>query len=186
MNFSKKNHEYPKKNKNLTSKNISLLLSLIVVLFMSCEGDPGPPGFDGIDGADGLIGTIFEVEADFTADSNYEFLVDIPAEIEVFDTDVVMAYILTGVDNDIDIWEPLPQTLFFENDILLYGYDHTVSDVRFFLDGTIDFETLDPLFTDDIIYRVAVIPAAFAEKIDVLNINEVMNVMKVNTVEKIK
>lgn len=170
-------------------KKISLLLSFIVVLFISCEGDPGPPGFDGLDGldgADGLIGTIFEVEADFTADNGYEYLVDIPLEIEVFDTDVVMAYILTGVDNDIDIWEPLPQTLFFENDILLYGFDHTVSDVRFFLDGTIDFETLDPLFTDDIIYRVAVIPAAFAEKIDVLNIDEVMNAMKIENVDRIE
>lgn len=170
-------------------KKISLLLSFIVVLFISCEGDPGPPGFDGLDGldgADGLIGTIFEVEADFTADNGYEYLVDIPLEIEVFDTDVVMAYILTGVDNDIDIWEPLPQTLFFGNDILLYGFDHTVSDVRFFLDGTIDFETLDPLFTDDIIYRVAVIPAAFAEKIDVLNIDEVMNAMKIENVDRIE
>lgn len=170
-------------------KKISLLLSFIVVLFISCEGDPGPPGFDGLDGldgADGLIGTIFEVEADFTADNGYEYLVDIPLEIEVFDTDVVMAYILTGVDNDIDIWEPLPQTLFFGNDILLYGFDHTVSDVRFFLDGTIDFETLDPLFTDDIIYRVAVIPAAFAEKINVLNIDEVMNAMKIENVDRIE
>ena len=170
-------------------KKISLLLSFIVVLFISCEGDPGPPGFDGLDGldgADGLIGTIFEVEADFTADNGYEYLVDIPLEIEVFDTDVVMAYILTGVDNDIDIWEPLPQTLFFGNDILLYGFDHTVSDVRFFLDGTIDFETLDPLFTDDIIYRVAVIPAAFAEKIDVLNIDEVMNAMKIENIDRIE
>ena len=170
-------------------KKISLLLSFIVVLFISCEGDPGPPGFDGLDGldgADGLIGTIFEVEADFTADNGYEYLVDIPLEIEVFDTDVVMAYILTGVDNDIDIWEPLPQTLFFGNDILLYGFDHTVSDVRFFLDGTIDFETLDPLFTDDIIYRVAVIPAAFAEKIDVLNIDEVMNAMKIESIDRIE
>jgi len=173
-------------------KQISLLLSFILVLFISCVGDPGPPGFDGFDGADGLdgvdglIGQIFEAEVNFTAENDYEFLVDIPTTIEVFDTDVVIAYILTGVDNDIDIWEPLPQTLFFGNEILLYGYDHTVSDIRFFLDGTIDFASLDPLYTDAIVYRVAVIPADFAKTIDVSNMNEVMDALQVKSVERIK
>lgn len=170
-------------------KKLSLLSSLLVVLlFISCTGDPGPqgpPGFDGIDGADGLIGTIFEVEADFNANNNYEYLVDIPTNIEVFDTDVIMAYILTGVDNDVDIWEPLPQTLFFDDGILLYGFNHTFFDVNFFLDGTKDFASLDPLFTDGVVFRVAVIPAAFAETTDLTNIKEVMSAMQIKSVERI-
>ena len=169
-------------------KKISLFLLFSVVLFISCEGPQGPPGFDGFDGsdgADGLIGTIFEVEATFAPDG-YEYLVDIPVAIEVFDTDIVMAYVLSGVDNDVDIWEPLPQTLFFGNEILLYGFDHTLTDVRFFLDGTIDLNSLDALFTDNIVFRVAVIPAAFAESIDVSNINEVMDAMQLKSVKRIK
>lgn len=170
-------------------KKLSLLSSLLVVLlFISCTGDPGPqgpPGFDGIDGADGLIGTIFEVEADFNATNNYEYLVDIPTNIEVFDTDVIMAYILSGVDNDVDIWEPLPQTLFFDDGILLYGFNHTFFDVNFFLDGTKDFASLDPLFTDGVVFRVAVIPAAFAETTDLTNIKEVMSAMQIKSVERI-
>ena len=172
-------------------KKISILVLLFVGILTSCGGDIGPQGppgfdgFDGIDGADGLIGSIFEVEADFTPDG-YEFFVDIPASIEVFDTDVVMAYILSGVDNDVDIWEPLPQTLFFGNEILLYGYDYTFFDVRFFLDGTIDLNSLDPLYTDNIIFRVAVIPADFAASIDVSNINEVMDAIQLKSVKRIK
>jgi len=169
-------------------KKLSLFLLFSVVLFISCEGPQGPPGFDGFDGfdgADGLIGTIFEVEATFAPDG-YEYLVDIPVAIEVFDTDIVMAYVLSGVDNDVDIWEPLPQTLFFGNEILLYGFDHTLTDVRFFLDGTIDLNSLDALFTDNIVFRVAVIPAAFAESIDVSNINEVMDAMQLKSVKRIK
>ena len=169
-------------------KKLSLLSSLlVVVLFISCTGDPGPqgpPGFDGIDGADGLIGTIFEVEADFTAGNDYEYLVDIPTNIEVFDTDVIMAYILTGIDDDVDIWEPLPQTLFFEDGILLYGFNHTFFDVNFFLDGTKDFASLDPLFTDGVVFRVAVIPAAFAETLDLTNIQDVMSAMEIDNVER--
>ena len=171
-------------------KNISIVILLFVGILTSCEGDIGPQGppgydgFDGADGADGLIGSIFEVEADFTPDS-YEFFVDIPASIEVYDTDVVMAYILSGVDNDVDIWEPLPQTLFFGNEILLYGYDYTFFDVRFFLDGTINLNSLDPLYTDNIIFRIAVIPADFAESVNTLNFDEVMGAMNVESVERI-
>jgi hypothetical protein len=155
---------------------------------MSCEGPQGPPGFDGFDGADGadgLIGSIFEVEADFTPDG-YEYSVDIPASIEVFDTDIVMAYVLTEVLDGVDIWEPLPQTLFFGNEILLYGYDYTFSDVRFFLDGTIDLNSLGALYTDNILFRVAVIPADFAASIDVSNINEVMDAIQLKSVKRIK
>lgn len=166
---------------------ISIIVLLFVGILTSCEGDigpQGPPGFDGLDGADGLIGSIFEVEADFNP-NEYEFFVDIPSSIEVFDTDVVIAFILSGVDNNVDIWEPLPQTLFFGNDILLYGYDYTSFDVRFFLDGTIDLNSLDPLYTDNVIFRVAVIPADFAGSINTLNLEEVMDAMNVNNVERI-
>ena len=161
---------------------------------MSCDGPQGPPGFDGFDGfdgadgadgADGLIGTIFEVEDTFAPDG-YEFFADIPVEIEVFDTDIVMAYVLTEVLDGVDIWEPLPQTLFFGNEILLYGYDYTFSEVRFFLDGTIDLNSLEALYTDNIVFRVAVIPAAFAENIDVSNITEVMDAMQLKSVKRIK
>lgn len=171
-------------------KKISMLLVVLVALLMSCQGDMGPvgppglDGLDGLDGADGLIGTIFEVEADFNPDA-YEFLVNIPSNIEVYDTDIVMAYILTEVDNNVDIWEPLPQTLFIGNDILLYGYDYTYFDVRFFLDGTIDLNSLGPIYTDNVIFRVAIIPADFAGSINTLNLDEVMAAMNVNTIERI-
>ena len=112
------------------------------------------------------------------------YLVDIPTNIEVFDTDVVMAYILTGIDDDVDIWEPLPQTIFFEDGILLYGFNHTFFDVNFFLDGTEDFASLDPLFTDGVVFRVAIIPAAFAETLDLTNINDVMSAMEIENVER--
>ena len=167
-------------------KKISILLvSFVLVLFNSCTGDTGPQGPAGFDGFDGLIGTIFEVEATFAPDG-YEYFSDIPGEIEVFDTDIVMAYVLSGVDEGVDIWEPLPQTIFLGNEILMYKFDHTFADVRFFLDGTIDLDSLEALYTDNILFRVAVIPAAFAESIDVLNINEVMDAMQLKSVKRIK
>ena len=168
-------------------KKLSIIVLLFVGLLTSCIGDigpQGPPGFDGFDGQDGLdglIGSIFEAEGTFTEANAYEFFADIPTTIDILDTDVVIAYVLSGVDNDVDIWEPLPQTLFVDNAILLYGYDFTVTDVRFFLDGNIDFTTLDPLFTDNILFRIAVIPADFAAKINTANIDEVMSALKIDS-----
>ncbi len=170
-------------------KKISILLSFFVVLFISCEGEQGPPGFDGFDGADGadgLIGSIFEAEISFNNGNDFQELVDFPVSIDVFDTDIVIAYVLTGIDNDTDIWEPLPQTLFFGSDILLYGYDYTVSNIRFFLDGTVNFAGLDPLFTDNVIFRVAIIPADLATKINTSDLNEVMGALNVEKVERVQ
>lgn len=154
----------------------------------SCEGPigpPGPVGPPGLDGADGIIGAVFEAQIDFNKGNEYFDFVDIPNSIDVFDSDVIVAYILTAVDGGTDIWEPLPQTLFFGNDILLYGYDYTTSDVRFFLDGTVNFDNLDPVFTNGVIFRVAVIPADFASTIDINKIEDVMSAMKIEQVKRI-
>ena len=170
-------------------KKVSVLVLLFVGLLTSCVGDigpQGPPGFDGfdgldgLDGADGLIGSIFEAEGTFTQENTYEFFADIPTTIDILDTDIVIAYVLSGTNEGVDIWEPLPQTLFIEDEILLYGYDFTVADVRFFLDGNIDFASLDALYTDDILFRVAVIPADFAATINTANLNEVMSAMQID------
>jgi hypothetical protein len=174
-------------------KRIALLLSFVTIISVSCSvegpqgpaGPAGPTGPQGPAGADGLLAQIFEVELDFTAANGYQVLVDFPATIEVFDSDIVVAYILEGVDNGIDIWEPLPQTLFLGSDILLYGYNYTLFDINFFMDGTFDLSTLDPIFTDGVIFRVAIIPADFAETLDLSDLNQVMDALQVERVTKV-
>ncbi len=160
-------------------KKLITAFSFVTLLFTSCTGPEGPPG------ADGLLAQVFEVEVDFTAADNYEFLVGFPANIEVFESDVVVAYILDEVDGSVDIWEPLPQSLFIGGEILLYGYDYTRFDVNFFIDGTIDPAGLDPIYRDGVIFRVAIIPAAFAKTIDLNNINEVMAVAQTENIIRV-
>ena len=63
--------------------------------------------------------------------------------------------------------------------------DHTAFDIRFFLDGTIDFGTLDPVFTDGVIFRVAIIPADFASTLDVNKFEDVMRALKVDEVKRV-
>ncbi len=166
-------------------KKIISLLSLISILFISCEVEPGPEGPQGPPGADGILGQVFEVEVDFTAADNYETLVEFPSNIEVYESDIVMAYILDEVDMGTDIWEPLPQTLFIGGELLMYSYDHTYFDINFFIDGTIDPAGLDPIYRDGIVMRVAIIPADFAKNIDINDIDQVMGALQLKSATKI-
>ena len=146
----------------------SVLVLLLASLFaIACgggsDGAQGPPGPQGPPGLDGLIGAVFEVEVDFLEVNGWEALVEIPLEIEVFESDVILVYVLVDVQDGVDIWEPLPQLLFFGADTLLYGYDYTFADVNLFLDGTVDPASLDPSFTQALVFRVAIIPADFVQ-----------------------
>lgn len=158
-------------------KKFLILLPILSLLFISCEGPMGPPGQDGLNGVN-ILGQIFEAQVNFNAGDNYEVFVDIPNQIEVFDTDIIMAYILVGEFEGRDIWEPLPQTLFFEDETLLYGFNYTTLDVSFFLDGTVDFDNLPSEFTQNIIFRVAVLPADAVQGMDLSNMENVLNAME--------
>ncbi len=158
-----------------------LLLPILALLFVSCEGPMGPPGRDG----QVIVGQIFEVNVSFDAADNYEVFVDIPSQIDVYPSDIVVAYILMGEFEGRDIWEPLPQTLFFGDETLLYGYNFTLADVSFFLDGTVFFDSLPSDYTNNIIFRVAVLPADNVQGLDLNNMENVLNYLDNNEVIKI-
>ena len=103
-------------------KKLYTLLFLLPIFLFSCEGPvgpPGPPGPTGPPGEDGsgLLGQVIEVEADLNTTTGFEYFVDIPDDIEVYETDVITVYRLMEVVDDTDVWEPLPQTIFRNNGI---------------------------------------------------------------------
>lgn len=169
-------------------KKALALLTVISLVFISCEGDPGPPGppgLDGQDGLDGLIGQVFEVEADFNATNDFSALFEYPPGVEVFESDVILVYQLVAVDNGLDIWEPLPRTLFFQDGILMYGYDFSFVDINFFLDGTVDLTQLDPTLSQNQIFRVAIVPAEFAQNLKNKSLETVMSALNIEKVNRI-
>ena len=169
-------------------KKIYLLLLSAVVL-MSCEGPQGPPGFDGFDGRDGqdgvnIVAQSFEVELDFDA-PDYEQTVVYPADIEVFDTDMTLVYILFDVTTDqngdpLDVWRLLPQTLYSDFGEYQYNFDATNLDTRIFLDGpaSTNFNLLGAGDLEDQIFRIVILPVDLANNpnLDVSDYNSVMNV----------
>ena len=168
----------------------TIILPAVIALITSCTLTPGPPGKDGFDGKDGkdgkdgdsLLGSVFEIEGDFTADNSYSLYFAFPSDFIVYDSDIVLVYLLWDVaeandGSSLDVWRLLPQTIVIGDEgILQYNYDYTVGDVQVFLEGTIDFDTLLPAEAENQVFRIAVLPAAYAKNknLDIHDFNMVM------------
>ncbi len=181
------------KMKKIINKLTGLALLLSLALLFSCEGPEGPEGPvgprgpQGLQGLDGesFLGTVFEIEGDFTSENAYELYYEFPSTAEVYQSDIVLVYILWDQYTDsfgevLDVWRLLPQTIFLEGGSLQYNYDFTLGDVLIFLDGTIDFETLLPAEKDNQVFRIVVLPADFAQKksVDLSDYDSVMKLLK--------
>ncbi len=148
-----------------------LFVVFLAILLVSCEGEQGPMGPAGEDAA---YTQVFEVQLSFLEENDYEALVEIPGDIEIYSSDIVMAYVYMGSFDELDIWEPLPQTFYLDEGIVLYGYDFTAADVNFFMDGTVYPGNLGTDWTDNLIFRVAVIPAVLYQSMNIENMDEVL------------
>ncbi|MDX1463374.1 MAG: hypothetical protein R3359_09970, partial [Marinirhabdus sp.] len=121
----------------------------------------GPPGAPGIN----ILGQVFEVNVDLNANNDFRQLITIPTDIEVFESDAILVYWLEEVaPGNLDVWSPLPQTIYVNDGSFQYTYNHTFVDVLLFLQGDIDLNTLGPEFTNDQIFRIAIVPAEFASE----------------------
>jgi len=161
-------------------KTISrILMILTIALLSACEGEQGPPGIPGEDGLDGynILGTVFEREGSFSSSNDYLLYWEFPSNFTVYDGDVVMVYILWEVNNNLDVWRALPQTIFFDQGLLVYSFDYTLADLQIFLEGPMDFSSVDAIWTDNQVFRIAVIPADLAQNKS-LDITDYTAVMK--------
>ena len=140
-----------------------LLLFLAIsstFLFSSCEGEDGQDGIN-------ILGQVYEVTTNLNYDTQnnlWRNIVTIPNDIVVYESDVVLVYLLENVSpNGYDLWSPLPQNFFLDNgDIIQYVYNHTFFDVEILIDGNFDLISLGNQFTDDQTFRIAIVPAEYA------------------------
>lgn len=163
----------------------SILLIIAVIIITSCEGPMGPPGLPG----DSLIGSIFEIQDDFTPDNEYTLFFEFPNNFEIYETDVVLVYILWEQVNGLDVWRLLPQTVILPEGVIQYNFDYTVADVEVFMEFTVPEESLLPSETDNQVFRITVLPADFTSKksVDVNDFNTILNSpeLKLNTIKNV-
>ncbi|MGK0386120.1 MAG: hypothetical protein ACI849_000727 [Patiriisocius sp.] len=143
-------------------KNLFLFLSLSSFLFISsCSNDDDDQEIS-------EIGQVFETTLDFTFDNDYSQLVNIPSYVDVYESDVILVYWLEDVipgnnGESFDLWSPLPQTIYLDGGSFQYTFNHTFIDVLLFLQGDINLNTLGSDFTNNQTFRIAVVPAEFAD-----------------------
>lgn len=187
-------------------KKLSTLILMSLFAFTSCttdsvQGPPGPPGPQGPSGVDGFIGTAIDLEGDFTAANEYTLSLFFAEEdIEVFESDAVLVYVKTGEGDivagaPVEIFRALPQTYYQGDKTVVYNYDFTFEDVFIFLDGInsdgtqLDFAALDADFRLDQKFRIIIIPAAFGQsrqQLDLSNMNAVMKELNIRESDVIK
>ncbi len=155
-------------------KKLSIILfPTIFLIINACEGPVGPEGPIGPRGLEGepgvnIVGSVFEVITDLTAAGNYGVLLNYQDEfgLEVLPSDAVLVYVLweeiTDSNGDpLPIWRLLPQTVFLNDGMFQYNYEHTDLDVDIFLYGPYDFATLPNVWTVDQVFRIVIVPADF-------------------------
>lgn len=161
-------------------KKIISLLFVMAMVLTACEGDQGPPGPPGADG--GIIeASAFEIEVDFDSANKYEHTEKYGFEVRT--SDVTLVYILWETLEGTDVWRLLPQNVVFDNGELIYNFDFTQTDVRFFLDGDVDFSTIGTEWTQKQVFRVVVVPAENVDSIDVTNFDSVLQATNIQKFE---
>lgn len=194
FDFTEKTNKMKANQKSKIMNKINTILGVLLVgLLISCEGPAGPPGFDGLDGLDGvnILGQVVDIEGTFSVDNDYSLLFEFPQTMEVFESDVVLVYLLfeqledTNGGDPIDVWRLLPQTRILDQGLLQYNYDHTFLDVNIFLESDFDLATLLPGDTDNQVFRIAVVPADFSStsRVNTGNVGQVMSALDINESE---
>jgi hypothetical protein len=160
-------------------KKISTLI-LSIFLVVACSDDIGPRGPQGPPGIN-ILGSVYEVTVNFTPQNDYTVLLDFPQDIEVFESDVVLVYLLETTISDstgpIDVWTLMPRTFYLEDgSAVAYNSTHTFLDVELFLNGSTNLDALGGEFTLDQTFRIAILPADYAENpnIDLADMQQVI------------
>ncbi len=166
-------------------KRILSLITVFTLLFTACEGDPGPQGPPGLNGQDGVnfVGQSFERTINFTSTNDYIVDIEIPLDIELLETDMVLVYRFLGQIDGFDVWKPLPETVYTDDGgEFQYNFEHNYDFVTIYLNApsTFDFNSLLDEDRLDQIFRIVVLPVDFVNStdIDLNNYNDVVQYLQ--------
>lgn len=109
------------------------------------------------------ISEVFEYSNVDFYPNNYSVFLDYPHTI--YASDMVLVYRLSGIGTGGDEWKLLPETYYFDDGTLDFGYnnDFTQYDAKINLYGY-DLATLSNAYKLDQVFRVVVIPAFIGNK----------------------
>ena len=155
-------------------KIITLLAVFGILSFQSCTVNDNTPIVD-----NDTISEVFEVTTSFNSTNNYSKLVSLSPAI--YASDVVLVYRLSGISQGNDVWKLLPETRYFPDGTLDFGYnfDFTKNDVNIYMVGN-NLQTVSTDFRLNQVLRIVIVPGSFSASINKNNYAEVMSVLKIN------
>lgn len=165
-------------------KKITLLLVFIgMITLQSCTVNEVEDNVD-----NDTISEVFEYSnVDLTSGNGYSRILNFPHSI--YTSDMVLVYRLVGSGSGGDVWKLLPETYYFDDGTLDFGYDSdfTRFDAQVSLFGY-DLPGLPAGNRLDQVFRVVVIPAYFGNKstTDKLDFEDYNSVHKHYSLEKAK
>jgi hypothetical protein len=146
-------------------KKLIKFLFTAVTMFLLLSGcsERGPVGPQGPEGPPGpeVIPTSFEFRADLLQANGFEYFHDIPPQIEVFTSDVMLAYVFEDYieEEDLEVWRQLPVTEFNSRGTVLIDFDFTFVDIRIFMDANYNLGAMDEY--EGLLIRAVHVPAGF-------------------------
>lgn len=158
-------------------KKITLLIALIgMITLQSCVREDVVVS-DNVDYD--TISEVFEYSnVDFYSSNGYSVILNYPHTI--YTSDMVLVYRLASYGSSGDVWKPMPETYYFNDGTLDFGYDNdfTRYDAQVNLFGY-DLPGLSNSYKLDQVFRVVIIPAYFGNKnSDAVNFDDYDSVIK--------
>jgi len=160
-------------------KRIITFISVFALLLTSCSGEDGRDGLDGFN----FVGQSFERTIDFISTNDYQETLEIPLDINLAESDMVLVYHFRGQVDGFDVWKSLPETVYVNStEEFQYNFEHNFDFVTIFIEShpTFDFNLL---LNDELIsqtFRIVVLPVAFLNNsnIDINDYNTVMELVQ--------
>jgi len=129
---------------------------------------------------------VFEITTSFNLNNSFSRLVAFSPPI--YSSDVVWAYRLSGSNSQGDIWELLPETYYYNNGALDFGfrYDYTNRDINIYMVGN-DLQSVSTNFRVNQVIRIVIVPANYSKSINKNSYSDVITALnlKDNQIQKI-
>ncbi|WP_298396829.1 hypothetical protein [Flavobacterium sp.] len=131
------------------------------------------------------ISEVFEINRSFTASNNYNNFIQLPHSI--FSSDMILMYRLTSTSGP-DVWKIQPETYFFNDGTLDFGYDFdfTQEDIQLFMRGN-DLGSVPSNFRINQIFRIVIVPGFFGKSAsNTVDLNDYNAVIKAYNIDDSK
>jgi hypothetical protein len=170
-----------------TMKNLTIILAFIgMITLQSCDSnnDSGP-----IADNDTYSEVLEFGNVNFTAANGYSQVLPYPHQI--YASDMVLVYRLSGLFQGNDVWKLQPETFFFDDGTLdfEYNFDFTQFDANVYMNG-FDLASVSNNYRSGQVFRVVIVPGYFgnrmSSKVDFTDYNAVIKAYDIDPSKIIK